>query len=461
MIPVVIDEPYEFVPPYRGKWWPRILQKLMPWWLRRSYGIEEIKIEGLEYLQASIEAGHGILITPNHCRPADPSVIAELCRRAGVTGKTMASWHLFKQGWLQRFILRRIGAFSVYREGLDRQALQAGIEILEQAEDPLVIFPEGVITRTNDRLLALMDGVSFIARSAAKKRASAEPARQVVIHPVGIRYRFHGDIDKALHETLDSIEQRLSWRPIHDPDRVQRIYRVGEALLWLKEIEYFGEPQRGEIPERLQRLIDQILDPIEEEWLEGKKESTIVGRVKQLRVAILRDMLAKDLSDDERKRRWDQMADMYIAQQLGHYPPDYVRSNPTHERLLETVEKFEEDLTDEARIHRPMSVVVRIGPAITVQPKRDRRATEDPLMSEIERALHELLGLPKHASSNTSADTSPTEATKSRAEPSEEHFVERIDDGENEADQASQRDSPLVDDHPSGNTGKEKTQDAL
>ena len=139
--------------------------------------------------------------------------------------------------------LRRMGAFSVYREGMDRQALQAGVDILAEAKRPLVIFPEGVITRTNDRLLALMDGVSFIARSSAKKRAAQTPPGQVVVHPVGIRYHFHGNIDEAIHQTLDDIEKALSWRPRRDPDRTQRIYRVGEALLWLKEIEYIGEPQ--------------------------------------------------------------------------------------------------------------------------------------------------------------------------------------------------------------------------
>lgn len=412
MHPVVIDEPYEFVPPYKGKWWPRILQTLFPWWLRRSYGIEKMDYEGLEHLRASIDAGHGILLAANHCRPADPTVIAELCHQVGVSGHTMASWHLFKQGWLQRFILRRVGAFSVYREGLDRQALQAGIEILTDAQHPLIIFPEGVITRTNDRLLALMEGVSFVARSAAKKRAQLEPAGEVVIHPVSIRYRFHGDIDEAMHETLDSIEQRLSWRPKRDPDRVARIYRVGEALLWLKEIEYFGAPQSGEIPERLQRLINRILDPIEEEWLEGKKEPTIVGRVKVLRTAILRDMISGDLPPDERKRRWDQLGDLYIAQQLGHYPPDYVRSNPTAERLLETVEKFEEDLTDESRIHRPMSATVSVGPAIKVSPKRDRRAKEDPIMTALEQQLHSLLGIPFGESSRIPAEgAAPESAT--------------------------------------------------
>jgi hypothetical protein len=303
----------------------------------------------------------------------------------------MASWHLFKQGRLQRFILRRIGAFSVYREGVDRQALQAGIDILQRAKRPLVIFPEGVITRTNDRLLALMEGVSFMARSAAKKRATEDPPGRVVVHPVAIRYRFHGDIEAAVHETLDSIEHRLSWRVNRAPDHVQRIYRVGQALLWLKEIEYFGQPQEGEVWDRLRHLIDQILVPMEEEWLDGKSEGITVARVKQLRIAILSDMVADKLTEQERSRRWDQLADMYIAQQLSHYPPDYIASNPTPERQLETVEKFEEDLTDESRIHRPMSATARIGTAIEVSPKRARGVKEDPVMTEVERQLHEML----------------------------------------------------------------------
>ena len=64
-----------------------------------------------------------------------------------------------------------MGAFSVNREGVDRQAINMAIEILETAERPLIVFPEGAVSRTNDRLHALLDGVAFIARAAAKRRA--------------------------------------------------------------------------------------------------------------------------------------------------------------------------------------------------------------------------------------------------------------------------------------------------
>ncbi len=413
---VVIDKPYEFVAPYQGRLWPRFLQLFVRRWLSKEYGIERIQWHGLEHLRDSRDAGHGILLAPNHCRPSDPLVVSEMCRQVGVAPFTMASWHLFMEGRFKAFILRRVGAFSVYREGMDRQALQAAIGILEQADRPLVIFPEGVITRTNDRILAMMEGLSFIARSAAKKRA--ETGKQVVVHPVAIRYHFHGDITETLHATLDDIENRLSWRPKRDANLVDRIYRVGEALLWLKEIEYFGSPQLGDIPSRLRRLIDGILGPIEQEWIKGasRHELTIVGRVKQLRIAILRDMIGSELSDQERARRWDQLADMYLAQQLGHYPPDYIRSNPTNERMLETVEKFEEDLTDTCRIHRPMSVTVRVGEAIPVSPQRTRGAAEDPLMSQLEQQLHELLGITPVAIGNQAAADARCDASPSHAE---------------------------------------------
>ncbi len=411
MHPVILDQPYQFVPPYQGRCWPWLLQRLVRRRLRRDYGIEQIQCEGLEHLKQSLSAGHSILLASNHCRPCDPMIVTELCRRAGVAPFVMASWHIFMQGRFRRFMLRRAGAFSVYREGLDRQGLQAGVDILHQAKRPLVIFPEGVITRTNDRLLALMEGVSFVARSAAKKRATDGDAGHVVIHPVAIRYHFHGDIDAALHGTLDAIETRLSWRPRRDNDRIERIYRVGEALLWLKEIEHFGQPQSGEIAVRVKRLIDRILVPLEKEWIKGRSDATTVARVKNLRVAILRDMISGEVTEAERKRRWEQLEDVYMAQQFSHYPPDYIRSNPTNERLLETVEKFEEDLTDECRIHRPMSATVKVGEPIFVSPQRVRGVAEDPIMSEVNRSLHEMLGitLPHMPIAESAMDEKPTQ----------------------------------------------------
>src|ERR1043165_2593544 len=181
---VVIDKPYVFVPPHRGNWWPWLLQRFLPRRLRKTHGIYSVECRGTEKLLASHSAGHGILLAPNHCRPYDPEIINEMSRQIGLLPFFLASWHLFMESRFKTFVLRRLGAFSIYREGMDRTALNMAIEILEQGSRPLVVFPEGVISRTNDRLNALLEGTAFAARSAAKKRARATPPGQVVVHPV-------------------------------------------------------------------------------------------------------------------------------------------------------------------------------------------------------------------------------------------------------------------------------------
>jgi hypothetical protein len=114
-----------------------------------------------------------------------------------------------------------------------------------------------------------------------------------------------------------------------------------------------------------------------------------VERVKQLRTAVLADMIAGKVPEEERDRRWRQLGDVYLAQQLSCYPPDYVSDRPTVERVLETVERFEEDLTDQVRIHRPLRVVVQVGEALPVPADRERG--EDPLMQELEHQLQGML----------------------------------------------------------------------
>lgn len=143
---VVSDKPYVPTPPYHGTLWPRVLNWYFPHFLRRHYGIQKIDISGDEKLRASIDAGHGILITPNHCRDEDPFILGALAKKVGQPCFVVASAHLFMHNKLQAFLLRRAGEFSIYREGMDKQAVQTSIEILETAERPLVIFPEGHIS---------------------------------------------------------------------------------------------------------------------------------------------------------------------------------------------------------------------------------------------------------------------------------------------------------------------------
>jgi len=388
---VVIEKPYKFIPPHRGNWWPSIVQwlDLYSGYLRRREGVVAHEVRDAQRLRESLAAGHGILLTPNHCRLADALVMGYLAREVRTHVFAMASWHLFNQDWFTGFAIRKMGGFSVYREGVDRQAIDVAIEILETAERPLIIFPEGTVSRTNDRLQALLDGVAFIARAAAKRRMKRLPGGRVIVHPIALKYRFLGDLAKAADGVLTDIERRFSWRPQLDLSTYERIVKVGRALLCLKELEYFGEEKEGPLEDRLQQLINRLLEPLENEWLGAPQSGLVIPRVKALRMKILPEMVRGQVDAAERQRRWSQLADIYLAQQVSCYPPDYL-SHPSVDRMLETIERYEEDLTDQVRVHGSLKVIIQVGPALEVTAARDRTAKVDPLMVQIE---HELQGM--------------------------------------------------------------------
>ena len=75
---IIIDKPYHFVPPRHGTFWPMLFRYYLPTYLKKSHGVESHELIGAERLRASLDAGHGIMLAPNHCRPCDPMVLGLL-----------------------------------------------------------------------------------------------------------------------------------------------------------------------------------------------------------------------------------------------------------------------------------------------------------------------------------------------------------------------------------------------
>ena len=190
---------------------------------------------------------------------------------------------------------------------------------------------------------------------------------------------------------LDEIERRLTWRAQPGVALLERMLKIAGALLALKELEYFGAVQEGELIGRVQRLTDGLLKPLEKEWLKGRAESDVVARVKLIRMAVLPELISGTLTKAEQERRWRELEDTYLAQQLSCYPAGYLTSHPTPERIIETAERFEEDLTDHVRVLAPFRAVIDVGEAIPVSPERARLESGDPLMNHLRERLETML----------------------------------------------------------------------
>jgi 1-acyl-sn-glycerol-3-phosphate acyltransferase len=389
---IIVEKPYQFVPPHRGSFLPWCILKsgVLAWYLKRYEGVVSYELKGVDFLRESMRQRHGVLLAPNHCRYADPFVMATIAREAKLQLYSMASWHLFNQNPWRRWAIRAMGAFSVYREGLDRQSLDTAVNILANPSRPLLVFPEGTVFRTNDLLQPLLDGVAFMARTAAKRRAK-EGQGKVVIHPVAIKYLFQGNLEKAVDKTLDALEKRLAWSRLHEGSTLERIHRIMFAMLSLKEIEYLGSAQTGTIHERQQRLIDHLLFPLEEEWIGKRSSDVLIPRIKALRMKIVPELTTGELDECERERRWRQLASIYLAQQIASYPPSYLAPPTTDTRILETIERLEEDLTDVAGVHGPWHVVIEVDEAIEVPADKAPRGEEDPVMKELRERLQSKL----------------------------------------------------------------------
>jgi 1-acyl-sn-glycerol-3-phosphate acyltransferase len=390
---VVIDEPYKFVPPVYSDWWPTALRFILRRNLRKMYGVHSVECRHVDRLKASLAAGHSILLTPNHSHLADPMALGVLGMEAGCHLFAMASWHVFKQSAFQTFMTRRMGAFSVLREGNDRQAIETAIDILISRRRPLIVFPEGVMTRHNDLVEEMMEGPSFIARQVAKRLKKENKPGGIVIHPIATRYAFNSDLAAAITPDLEALEKRLSWQPQGHLSLVERITNLGRAFLSLKEIEFLGAPGNGTIYERAEKLVYEVLSRLESQWHIADTSGNVMVRVKRLRTAILPDLIEGKISPADRDRRWRDLAAAYYVQQISHYPRDYIlREKNLPERVVETVERLQEDFTDAYTVHGPLHAVIQVGEAIPVGTQRVRDELGDPIMAEVRRQLQSMIG---------------------------------------------------------------------
>jgi len=388
---IVIAKPYEFVPPIASTFWTWPLRWYMPGRVRRAYGVTESEFHNADSIRELLKAGHSVLVAPNHCRPCDPEVISLLFKQINQPFFMMASWHLFMQNRLQRFLLRAAGIFSVHREGIDRESLRAATAMLADGRRPLIIFPEGLVSRSNDRLRNIMDGTAFIARAAAKVKHKQSPSGKVFIVPVALHYFFGGELRMSVAPVLERIEKRIGWQPQVELPLMDRVIKLGEGLLSIKEVEYFGKAQAGSIADRLPKLFDQVVGPLEKFHRIEKPGTDPMERIKTIRTIIVEQLVKNQLEKPEVERRWRHLADCYFGQTLACYPIDYLAERPTKERVLETVERYEEDLTDVATVHRPLRVVGKVGAPIEVSSERARGADGDPAMKQLETSLRTML----------------------------------------------------------------------
>lgn len=390
---IFIEKPYRFVRPIMQKWVPWLFNtKLIhaPL-LRFTESIVSVESRGADRLKKSINAGHAVMMIGNHPRVSDPVTIFDLIRHANTTVFCMASWHLFNQSWFHTAVIRLYGAYSINREGLDRESVNFSINALQKNIRPVLMFPEGATTRTNDSLMPFLDGPVFIARTAARRRQ--KQGLKTVIHPIVFRYVFTGDFNQEFGQLIEQVEKILNLSPESNASPAKRIRIAIDALVSRKELEFGIEKRQHHNEfERRQHLANEVMAQAEVRCFGKRSDKDITNRIREVRTAVYPELLNDhSLDTEERAIRWRDLERTYLAWQIASYPDGYLSQKPSNDRLLEIAAKILEDLTDKPRVCGKQKVIIECCDPIDVPASKHRGATPDPLQTQIESAIRSKL----------------------------------------------------------------------
>lgn len=381
--------------PQLSSWWFHLARPSRRRALRRQR-IDPIEVSGLEHLAGALKNRHGVLLTPNHSFHWDSYCLLEAAERLATPFYIMTAWQVFAQSnWFERMSMQRCGAFSVDREGTDLQSLKTAVDVMQNRAQPLVIFPEGDVYHTNDRVTPFRDGAAAMALMAARK---AE--RPVCIIPVAIKRWYTADPTPSMLETMTELEKRLYWRPLHHVQLLDRILKVADGLLSLKELEYLHSTSHGPLPERIQQLAGHVLSDSERRYGITQPAKLIPERVKEVRRRVIqarqgdREAEERPAASDEQVRQWAaDMHDMFFVTQLYSYPGDYLQEKPSWERMAETLDKLEEDALNATYpcVRGPRRALVRFDQPIMLPRERDRRFSPAELTDLLETRVQAML----------------------------------------------------------------------
>lgn len=370
-------------------WWVRCCRPLRERELRVQQRIERIELINSEPLLDLQRSGSGVLITPNHSTHYDSTCLCDATERIGVLCHYLTAWQVFASlpRW-QQWSYQRHGCFSIDRENTDVRALKQSTELLQQGPSPLVVFPEGDIHHVSDRLMPFRDGAAAIALLAAKK--SPRPIHAL---PCAIRFRYLDDPQPSLLAVMNRLEDRLLLSHAPELPLAERILRVANVTLSIKEIEHLGQPSRGPLRKRLIRLSEAILERIGQSHANAALDGAIPERVKDLRRRTIQLLEQPEIAANERQRRQRDLDDLFLVVQLYSYPGDYLLEHPTIDRLAETIDKLEEDVLHATlpTVHARRQVTIQFGEPLPIQREAGNRQQTRELTALLESRVQSLL----------------------------------------------------------------------
>lgn len=405
----------DFLPPKLDLATRRRFNRILPGFMRKVSGIEKVEIDPADLGRLRSLDGRRLLLTPNHPTADDPIMMFALSREADMPFHYLAAREVFDDiHGLKGHVLQKLGAYSVVRGTADRESFRTTRELLANPGGRVVIFPEGEIYSQNDSLLPFQAGVVQLAFWAMDDlRKAGDEAPSVLILPIGIHYHYLKTMDDAIDRSLSGLEEALGVKAAAN-GRYERLRAVGRAVLETMEAEYGlrkPEDDGDDMSARMNKLKAMLLDRAA--GLIGIRLSEETSLPERLRT-VVNAVFA--VTRDEPHEKWPAYRERLHKEQAARVTPllqdlnrvanwiavtdNYVRSNPTADRMGDNIRRLEIEVFGESFLIGPRKAVIRIGEPIDLgaaysEYRADKRGTVNRIVGQLEHDVQALLNKPQ------------------------------------------------------------------
>ncbi len=323
-----------------------------------------------------------VIYLPNHPTHADGIAMFVLSAQVHQWFYYIAAYESFKglQGWL----MSRLGAYSIRRGVGDRSSIIQTMELMQQPNCKLVMFPEGGCSYQNDTVMPFREGaVSLSLRSLKKLAESSDTVPDFYLVPVSLKYEHPKAMNNAIDRSLKKLEKALGLNQ-KSPDFYWRLRSVAEELLQRLEAEFGIEVQPVETTlskltetkasdwnQRIDRLKHTMLLSYEQQLgIKPKPNLPMRERVYKVQAQLekLYEKLAKEEENENshdglRNEQQDDFNEKLYDDTLRLLNFDaiydgYIAENPTQERFLDTLTTLEREVF---RVETPRPKNMRIA----------------------------------------------------------------------------------------------------
>ncbi len=397
---VQAQPPLEFIPPAFNPLVLRVIQLLLPGWMRSRTGISHIQADNVEVLvdlYRQFQAGKiRFLMAFRHPSTDDPLCMAylvhhlvpQIARQQQISLQSPIHAHfLYDRGiplWAGSsvaWLYSRLGGIPIHRGKVDRIGLRSARDLFVNGSLPMAAAPEGATNGHNEIVSPLEPGIAQLGFWCVEDLLKAGRAEQVLIVPIGIQYHYVQPPWKALEKLLNKLEvdsglQEQGRKEESLPSEAslyQRLYRLGEHLLSLME-EFYTRFYRQTLPTastiateesdfpsgskqpssnkdfatRLQALLDAALK-VAEQYFNLQPKGSLIDRCRRLEQAGWDYIYREDIKNPEalsplERGLADRIAEeanlrmwhMRLVESFVAVTGAYVQEKPTVERFAET-----------------------------------------------------------------------------------------------------------------------------